>query len=316
MNKKRILVMFFIFEGLLGAFAQQSFQEEFQDYDVYVRQLPCYRQASSLTMQINEQFLKGNIAEVRRLSNQREKLLLQSIDSVLLFKDNALYSEVAARMVSQLVFNLGFENTEKVIARFDSTFNPLPLQEIRKNLEAERRARPGMPASDFVVFDKSGKEYTLESFSGKYVFLEFSASWCSWCKKEIPAIRKAYERFKNQVIFVTVHLDNDKEKWLKDLEGHPVPWLCLTDLKAWGSPMAKAYNISGIPNCFIIGPDKVIKAKELRGQEIEETLAKLLENNKGIQFYNGTFEETLLKAQEEKKLIFHICFKTMHSLIN
>ena len=138
MNKKRILVMFFIFEGLLGAFAQQSFQEEFQDYDVYVRQLPCYRQASSLTMQINEQFLKGNIAEVRRLSNQREKLLLQSIDSVLLFKDNALYSEAAARMVSQLVFNLGFENTEKVIARFDSTFNPLPLQEIRKNLEAER----------------------------------------------------------------------------------------------------------------------------------------------------------------------------------
>lgn len=304
MNKKRILVMFFIFEGLLGAFAQQSFQEEFQDYDVYVRQLPCYRQASSLTMQINEQFLKGNIAEVRRLSNQREKLLLQSIDSVLLFKDNALYSEAAARMVSQLVFNLGFENTEKVIARFDSTFNPLPLQEIRKNLEAERRARPGMPASDFVVFDKSGKEYTLESFSGKYVFLEFSASWCSWCKKEIPAIRKAYERFKNQVVFVTVHLDNDKEKWLKDLEGHPVPWLCLTDLKAWGSPMAKAYNISGIPNCFIIGPDKVIKAKELRGQEIEETLAKLLENNKGIQFYNGTFEETLLKAQKEKKLIF------------
>lgn len=304
MNKRIILALFFIFLGLLSVNAQQSFQEEFQEYDAYVRQLSCYRQTSDLSMKINEAFLKGDIALVRRLSAQREKFLLQSIDSVLAFRADALHSEAAARMVSQLTFNLGFENTEKVIARFDTTFNPLPLQEIRISLEAERKVRPGMPAPDFSAFDKSGKEYTLDSFPGKYIFLEFSASWCTWCKKEIPAIRKAYERFNEQVVFITIHLDTDKEKWLKDLQEYAVPWFCLTDLKAWESPMAKAYNISGVPDCFIIGPDRKIKAKSLRGHEIEDALAKLLEHQVGIQFYDGIFEEALMKAKQEDKLIF------------
>ena len=64
-------------------------------------------------------------------------------------------------------------------------------------------------------------------------FLEFSASWCSWCKKEMPSIRQAYERFKDSVVFITIHLDDNRDKWLKDLETHAVPWYCLTDLKAW-----------------------------------------------------------------------------------
>ena len=110
----------------------------------------------------------------------------------------------------------------------------------------------------------------------EYIFLEFSASWCSWCKKEIPSIRQAYERFKDSVVFITIHLDDNRDKWLKDLETHAVPWYCLTDLKAWKSPVAKAYNIAGVPNCFIIGKDGLIKAKELRREEITQQLEKLL----------------------------------------
>ena len=139
-----------------------------------------------------------------------------------------------------------------------------------------------MPAADFKVFDREGKEYTLASFKGKYIFLEFSASWCSWCKKEIPSIRQAYERFKDSVVFITIHLDDNRDKWLKDLETHAVPWYCLTDLKAWKSPVAKAYNIAGVPNCFIIGKDGLIKAKELRREEITQQLEKLLAAGKGI----------------------------------
>ena len=161
-----------------------------------------------------------------------------------------------------------------------------------------------MPAADFKVFDREGKEYTLASFKGKYIFLEFSASWCSWCKKEIPSIRQAYERFKDSVVFITIHLDDNRDKWLKDLETHAVPWYCLTDLKAWKSPVAKAYNIAGVPDCFIIGKDGLIKAKELRREEITQQLEKLLAAGKGIQFRTGSFQDALQEAEATGKLIF------------
>ena len=82
--------------------------------------------------------------------------------------------KAAAQLVTRLVFNLGFENTGKVLNRFEPGFDPLCLQEVRQSLEKESKVRPGMPAADFKVFDREGKEYTLASFKGKYIFLEFS----------------------------------------------------------------------------------------------------------------------------------------------
>lgn len=83
---------------------------------------------------------------------------------------DAKKSEAAAQLVTRLVFNLGFENTGKVLNRFEPGFDPLCLQEVRQSLEKESKVRPGMPAADFKVFDREGKEYTLASFKGKYIF--------------------------------------------------------------------------------------------------------------------------------------------------
>ena len=106
------------------------------------------------------------------------------------------------------------------------------------------------------------------------------------------------------MVFITIHLDDNRDKWLKDLETHAVPWYCLTDLKAWKSPVAKAYNIAGVPNCFIIGKDGLIKAKELRREEITQQLEKLLAAGKGIQFRTGSFQDALQEAEATGKLIF------------
>lgn len=289
---RRLVVLFCLFLLCIQEiYAQQQVSDELRAYNDYLLSLSCYKASGELNMAIGEKFMEGDIAGVRRLSAEREKLLMQSIDSVLAFRADAKKSEAAAQLVTRLVFNLGFENTGKVLNRFEPGFDPLCLQEVRQSLEKESKVRPGMPAADFKVFDREGKEYTLASFKGKYIFLEFSASWCSWCKKEIPSIRQAYERFKDSVVFITIHLDDNRDKWLKDLETHAVPWYCLTDLKAWKSPVAKAYNIAGVPNCFIIGKDGLIKAKELRREEITQQLEKLLAAGKGIQFRTGSFQD-------------------------
>ena len=306
--RKYILLLLWLTGGVWQVYSQQQAENELKRYNDYVVGLPCYKTSSELTMTISQKFMEGDIPEVRRLSAEREMLLMQSIDSVQAYRPDARKSEAAAQMVCRLAFNLGFENIGRTLEQFDPGFNPACLQEMRSNWEKEKKVRPGMPAADFKVFDKTGKEYTLDSFKGKYIFLEFSASWCSWCKKEIPAIRKAYEQFKDQVVFITIHLDDNKDKWLKDLETHQVPWYCLSDLQAWKSPMAKAYNISGVPNCFIIGPDRLIKAKELRGVEIMNKLQELISGKDGIHFYTTDFQEALQQSKKSGKLIFMDCY--------
>lgn len=73
------------------------------------------------------------------------------------------------------------------------------------------------------------------------------------------------------MVFITIHLDDNRDKWLKDLETHAVPWYCLTDLKAWKSPVAKAYNIAGVPDCFIIGKDGLSRRRSCAGKRLRNS---------------------------------------------
>lgn len=281
-------------------------QEKVKAYQDYVKDLTCYRKTFVFSDTITKAFQKADIATVRKLTTARELLLMEVIDSVMNFEPTSTSSLEASFIVNNLAFNLGWQNAEKVAGYFDKKLISPYLDELRNSIEKEKKVQPGCTANDFELFDKEGHRYTLDSFPGKYLFLEFSASWCSWCKKESPAIQKAYDRFKGQVVFITVYLDDVKAKWLADMEKHPLPWLCLSDLKAWKSPITSAYNISGVPNCFVIGPDRLIKAKGLRGKEIEDTLEELL--SPGIHFEKGTFAEALEKSKKSGKLIFMDCY--------
>lgn len=305
-------LLFILLTLLSGVIYAQDDLKSLKDYNDYVRNLDSYKASLKLTADVSDAFMEGNIKEVRRLSGERERLLMETIEKLMVFKPDARKSMTASQVVSKLSFNLGFQNNEKVLKMFEPEFDSPYLQEMRSELEKEAKVQPGQPASDFQLFDKEGKEYTMDDFKGKYIFLEFSASWCSWCKKELPAIREAYDQFKDQVVFITVHLDDSRDKWLKDIEAHQVPWHCLSDLKAWKSPLAGAYNISGVPNCFIISPDRLIKAKGIRGPEISEHLVRLLSgaesSNVGIRFEQSTLEGALSQAKKSGKPIFMDCY--------
>ena len=130
---RRSVVLFCLFLLCIQEiYAQQQVSDELRAYNDYLLSLSCYKAAGELNMAIGERFMEGDIAEVRRLSAEREKLLMQSIDSVLAFRADAKKSEAAAQLVTRLVFNLGFENTGKVLNRFEPGFDPLCLQEVRQ----------------------------------------------------------------------------------------------------------------------------------------------------------------------------------------
>lgn len=167
---------------------------------------------------------------------------------------------------------------ERYLSQLDKSLDSNIYVSYLKNvLENEKKIVNGSIAPDFTLKDIDGKEYQLSDFRGKYVLFEFSASWCGWCKKEIPYLQQVYDfgKDKDFVIF-TVNLDKTRELWEGEVKKGEVPWLQLSDLQGMSGGIAQQYNITGIPQIFFIDKEGRIINNNLRGDEmvnlIKETL--------------------------------------------
>lgn len=131
---------------------------------------------------------------------------------------------------------------------------------------AVERIKEGAEAPDFTLKDLQGKDFTLSSLRGKYVVLDFWGSWCSWCIKGIPDMKKSYEKHKAKVEFVGIDCNDTEEKWRKAVEEHQMPWLHVRNA---GDPdVSTLYGIQGYPTKIVIDPEGKI-AKVVVGEDPE-----------------------------------------------
>ncbi|HEY2582791.1 MAG TPA: TlpA disulfide reductase family protein [Mucilaginibacter sp.] len=136
----------------------------------------------------------------------------------------------------------------------------------------------GAVAPEFAEADTSGKVISLSSFRGKYVLIDFWASWCGPCRHENPNVVKAFNRFKGQnftIIGVSLDRPGAKDKWLKAIHKDGLTWTQVSDLKFWDSKTAGLYVVRGIPQNFLLDPNGKIIAKNLRGDDLENKLEEL-----------------------------------------
>lgn len=152
------------------------------------------------------------------------------------------------------------------------------IAKAEKKKEADQITGIGAKAPDFTENDVNGNPVSLSSFIGKYVLVDFWASWCSPCRAENPNVVKAYNEYKDKgfnILGVSLDGNGTKKAWLDAIQKDGLTWTEVSDLKGWDNSAAKSYIVTAIPQNFLIDPNDIIIAKNLRGEDLQNKLAEV-----------------------------------------
>lgn len=229
-----------------------------------------------------QQAFANPTANTDSLNRVLEKVNKKLKDNFYAFLKKNSATEVAAFVVYSSINN--DRNIKTALA--DSMFNLLTGKaktcfyglQLSQMLKKLRAVEVGNMAPDFTLPDPSGlKKYTLSDFRGKYVLIDFWASWCGPCKAEIPFLKTAYAHFQNKGFeIISVSLDDSKEKWTNAMQQFQMPWIHVSDVKGFQSLVNELYHVPSIPKTLLLDKTGKIIATDLRGEALDRKLEELL----------------------------------------
>ena len=193
-------------------------------------------------------------------------------------------SPVALYAVSQVAgWDVKPEQVEPLLQLLPAQTRDLPSAKLlNEKVAVARKTGVGRQAIEFSQKDTSGNLVSLSSFRGKYLLLDFWASWCGPCRAENPNVVKMFNQYEGKgftVLGVSLDQPNGREKWLKAIHDDKLTWTHVSDLQFWNNAVAVRYGIQAIPQNLLIDPQGKIIGKNLRGEDLQKKLAEIFPNN-------------------------------------
>lgn len=178
-------------------------------------------------------------------------------------------------------FNTKIESVkEAVLKNSGHDSNPLVIKHLLEKNEKMSVFALGADLIDFSLPDSSGKLHHTSDFKGKIILLDFWASWCGPCRVEMKSLQKIHEEIKgDDLIFISISLDDDRSKWIKALETDNIPWLALWDEDGFdNSEFRTQFGFNQIPFIALIDANGRLIARNLRGEDVKSEILKLRNN--------------------------------------